>query len=618
MRLLLEPNRMVPVGKLVEAVWDVRPPTTAVHQIRKVASELRRRLPGGSAVIQTDRAGYRADVHPQQLDLSVFDLHMLSARKASGEGRGRDAIGDLQAAVDLWRGPVGVHNTQSLEALSSALYERYLSAHEQLAELRIGLGQAVEVVGPLQQLVAHNPLRERLCWLLMSALACSGRNAEALAVFGQVQRTLADELGIDPSRELRRLHESILRSEAQVSFPTFVGPHSMRSPGNPPCALPSALPDFTGRGPETVLMGSMIDRAVVGKSSVILIHGMPGSGKTSFVVNAAHAMYERFPDGRYFIDLRGYSTGEMPIDSHSAVGILLSIVGEGEERIPEDPVSRLGRWRVISASRRILLVLDNVKYAEQVIPLLPTADGTVSLITSRNSLDIDGADLMRLGNFTSEESMAFLIRVLGQDMVNSDVTAARDLVGACGGLPLALRLCASRIRSHPHWSVAHLVRRLRNEERILEEIRSPDRNLSTTFQLSYGAMHPPDQEAFRSIANLAAADFGVSQAAKVMGMDVDDAERALERLLAAGVIEQRSASRYTLHKLMKSYGRTVGGHVSGACRRIGGPLPEERADWRRGGELTAQRHPRLRHRRDRRQRSLPRGHARSADGVKFR
>ncbi|MEV6850163.1 BTAD domain-containing putative transcriptional regulator, partial [Actinoplanes sp. NPDC051411] len=210
---------MIAVNRLVEAVWDANPPATAGHQVRKVASELRQRIPGGRSVILTDGPGYRVFLAEEQLDLSTFRRHLSQAREATGQGRPADAVVELQAAVRLWRGPIETGPAESFGALSSALNERYLTALEQLLDLRIRLGESAEVIGDLRQLVAEHPLRERLRGLLMIALARTGRQAEALASFTSVRQMFADELGIDPGPELNQLHELILRNELVVPPP---------------------------------------------------------------------------------------------------------------------------------------------------------------------------------------------------------------------------------------------------------------------------------------------------------------------------------------------------------------------------------------------------------------
>ncbi|MFC5723607.1 BTAD domain-containing putative transcriptional regulator [Streptomyces gamaensis] len=209
--LLLEPGRVVSVGRLVEAAWEQRPPATAVHQIRKSVAELRRRLPGGPRLLRTEAPGYRAVVGEDRLDLLRFRARLRDAREESAAGRPERAAEQLRAALALWRGdPLSCAGSRLLEAAAAGLQERRLQATEQLCALRLELGDTDGLVGDLRELVAAHPLRETLRGQLMRALYLTGRPAEALAEFASVRAYLAEELGVGPSQELVRIHTDIL------------------------------------------------------------------------------------------------------------------------------------------------------------------------------------------------------------------------------------------------------------------------------------------------------------------------------------------------------------------------------------------------------------------------
>ncbi|NKQ28366.1 AfsR/SARP family transcriptional regulator, partial [Streptomyces galbus] len=218
--LLLEPDRLVPVSRLVEAVWSETPPTTASHQVRKAVAHLRRRVPDGNGLILTDGPGYRVSVEGTQLDLLEFTAGTAAAGRAVAEGRPADAVAALRRALALWRGPVlSGMDGPVIEAAATTLNERHLAAAEQLVELRLGLGEAAELVADLRRLVCEHPLRETLRGHLMLALYRSGRQAEALEEYGKVRALLAEELGIDPGRPLPRLYEGILREAPELAAP---------------------------------------------------------------------------------------------------------------------------------------------------------------------------------------------------------------------------------------------------------------------------------------------------------------------------------------------------------------------------------------------------------------
>ncbi|MEU9453940.1 BTAD domain-containing putative transcriptional regulator [Streptomyces sp. NPDC048277] len=243
--LLLEPHRLVPVSRLVEAVWSEAPPTTAAHQVRKAVAHLRRRIPGGSGLILTQGPGYRVTVDGTRLDLLEFTDRTATASRAIAEGRAANAVAALRRALALWRGPVlSGMDGPVIEAAATALGERHLAAAEQLLELRLGLGEAAELVTDLRRLISEHPLRETLRGHLMVALYRSGRQAEALEEYGKVRELLAEELGIDPGRPLTRLYEGILREAPELAAPERPTPPAPLAPSAP---LPTRPDPASGR-----------------------------------------------------------------------------------------------------------------------------------------------------------------------------------------------------------------------------------------------------------------------------------------------------------------------------------------------------------------------------------
>ncbi|MFI8304069.1 BTAD domain-containing putative transcriptional regulator [Streptomyces sp. NPDC085927] len=240
--LLLEPGRLVPVPRLVEAAWEENPPATAGHQVRKAVADLRRRIPRGSEVIVTDGPGYRAALAGVRLDLLEFGAHLRSAASAESAGRIPDAVRELTAALALWRGPVLAGTGAAvIDAAATILEERRVTAAEQLFALRLTRGDGKALVADLRDLVAAHPLRETLRGQLMLALYRSGRQAEALEEYGRVRALLAEELGVDPGPHLAGLYEDMLRDSVDLL------------PARGP--LPSAEPSLRGAGRERASVG---------------------------------------------------------------------------------------------------------------------------------------------------------------------------------------------------------------------------------------------------------------------------------------------------------------------------------------------------------------------------
>nr|WSX51297.1 tetratricopeptide repeat protein [Streptomyces sp. NBC_00974] len=607
--LLLEPGRVVPVARLVEAAWEDESPTTASHQIRKAVADLRRRIPGGSDLIATDGPGYRVVLEDGQLDLSLFQLHTRLAREALTAGRPSDAETALRAALGLWRGPVlSGAGGPVVQAAAIALEERRLTVAEQLYQLRLEHGESAELVGDLRELVDAHPLRESLRGHLMLALYRSGRQAEALEEFGRVRELLVEELGVDPGPQLGRLYEGILRDSPELAGPRppdRPAPAAARAPsrapaqagaadsaaagsaasgsagptpaaaareaagsaaaGAAPCTLPYDLSDFSGRNRE---LGSLLAAAGNGpadgadgadaRTRIVAVDGMGGTGKTALAVRVAHQLAEQYPDGQLHVDLRGYTPGEQPLQPGSVIAGLLRTLGVPGERIPEDPAGRAALWRATLVGRRLLLLFDNACDAAQVHPLLPASPGCLVLVTSRARLvELDGARWISIGVMSPEDSMALITETLGRERTEREPGAARSLAALCGHLPLALRIATARLRNRSRWTVQHLVDRLGDETRLLDELSSGERSVAATLRLSYQAMDEEHRDAFRLLSLHPGTDIDLHAAAALLATDTRDAEDLLEDLLDMHLVQQHELGYYAFHDLVRSFAQSL-------------------------------------------------------------
>ncbi|MFJ8436695.1 AfsR/SARP family transcriptional regulator [Kitasatospora sp. NPDC094019] len=230
--LLLNPGGAVPVSRLVDAVWEERPPATADRQVRNLAGLLRRAFrkadPTGPPVLLTDGRGYRIPLDDHRLDSRVFADTVTRSRRTAAAGQQSAAAAGLRQALSLWRGPVldGLDG-QLLDAGAVALDELRLTAWEDCLDLDAALGRHRASIPELTGLVAGHPLRERFVGQLMRALHASGRTADALIVHRRFTGRLAEELGLDPSPELRRLHLSLLTADTDPDLgPPDPGPRA--------------------------------------------------------------------------------------------------------------------------------------------------------------------------------------------------------------------------------------------------------------------------------------------------------------------------------------------------------------------------------------------------------
>ncbi len=593
--LLLEPGNIVPVVRLVEAVWDEEPPVTASHQVRKAVADLRRRIPGGGKLIVTDGPGYRVQVAEDQLDLLEFTGHIQQARHAAASDLPQEAADQLRAALALWRGPVMSGAGGSVvEAAGAVLEERRLGAAEQLFELRLALGEAGELIGDLRTLIAQHPLRESLRGHLILAMYRSGRQAEALAEYAKVRELLVEELGIDPSAQLTKLYEDILRASPELAGPAarpvpVAGPPTSRSPApaaedersapsgpgsgrfptlaslhGAPCTLPPGTPDFTGRERELAEVLEACRQDAGEGPRVVAIDGMGGCGKTSLAVRTAYQLAEEYPDGQLYADLRGFTPGEKPQRPTATLVGLLRTLGVSADSIPDDEAGLIGLWRATLTGRRLLFLFDNALDAGQVLPLLPSSTECLVLVTSRaRLLDLDGADWISLGVMEPEESRVMLTELLGDNRVAREPEAAAELAELCGHLPLALRLAVARLRNRPRWTVRYLVERLEDETRRLDELSAGERSVAATLSLSYKALEEELQAAFCLLGLHPGAEVDVYSAAALLETGVRDAEDMLEDLLDMHLLVQNDPGMYAFHDLVRTYALSLGEGRSG-------------------------------------------------------
>ncbi|HEX6597271.1 MAG TPA: BTAD domain-containing putative transcriptional regulator, partial [Acidimicrobiales bacterium] len=290
--LLVAGGRSVPVDTLADAIWGENRPASATGTLQSYVSRIRRRL-GGESQLQSDDVGYRLRVDASHVDFRRFEALVDEGRVALDAGRLVDARATLEAAEELWRGPALVEfREQDFAAgLATRLEERRLAAREARLDADLRLGRHAEVAGELTELVAAYPFRESLRAQLAVALYRSGRQTEALRALADAGRTLREELGIEPSRELRELESAILAHDPSLDAPPSpTGPPPTPVPSAPapapavvstPDARPAAhrRPSLIGRDPELAQLVAALDESAADARFVVL-EGEPGIGKT--------------------------------------------------------------------------------------------------------------------------------------------------------------------------------------------------------------------------------------------------------------------------------------------------------------------------------------------------
>ncbi|MYY05130.1 MULTISPECIES: BTAD domain-containing putative transcriptional regulator [unclassified Streptomyces] len=554
--LLLNAGHAVSMDALVDEMWP-DPPASARHQVHNAIRDLRAALTSseGAGLITVD-VGYRLDVPADAVDAHRFTEWVRAARSARREGRDTEAMRLLQAAVDLWRGDAFADiDCPAVTAAAAGLDEQRLTAVEELMELRLAAGETGSLVAELFALTARHPLRDALRGSLMLALYRGGRQADALAVYDEGRRLLADELGLEPGPRLRRLQTEILADAPQVQrrTPAPARPTTVRLVQDN--YLPRDLPDFTGRATELARLDRAVDEPGGGSPRTVVIDGMGGIGKTTLAVHFAHRRTADHPDGQFYVDLHGFSPVRAPLTPEEALGVLLRSDGAAPDALPAGLAERSAIWRSRLAGRRALLVLDNVADAAQVAPLLPGTGDTLALITTRRKLTAtDGALSLPLGALAPAEAETLFRRIAGEAATGPSLTRT---VALCGHHPLALRIAATRLRDRPSWTVPDVTARLCTSGGRTAFLRTADRDLMSVLALSYAHLPYEALEFTRALALHPAAVHDIGQACAATGLAPSAVECLFDTLLDHNLADEPSPAHLAIPLLLRDCAHTL-------------------------------------------------------------
>jgi DNA-binding SARP family transcriptional activator/tetratricopeptide (TPR) repeat protein len=535
--LLLRANRVVDVSRLVAVAWDDDPPATARRQVQNRVANLRAVLTRAGGFIDTADSGYLLRVGPGELDAAVFDDLVERGRAAADPA-------PLRQALALWRGPAlsGLGGAV-LAGEAAALEERRLAACEDCFDMELAGGRHADLVPEIRALVAAHPVRERLVAQLMTALHRGGRDAEAQEVYRELAGRLADELGIDPSPELRRLREVCARRGGHTSVV--------------PQQLPADVAGFTGRQLDLARLDSLLSDGQTQRTLVIsAIAGTAGVGKTALAVRWAHQVRDKFPDGQLYVNLRGYAQTP-PLRPIDALAGFLRALGVESGRVPTEPDDAVSLYRELLRDRRVLVVLDNAASPEQVRPLLPAGPDCLALVTSRDALTEltvrDGARRVTVEVLAPAEAVALVAGVIGADRVAAEADGAADLARLCAYLPLALRIATANLVEGE--SIGGYTTRLAAGNRLAGLAVDGDEQAAVraAFALSYSAQPSPARRLFRLLGLVPGPDVTADAAAALADIPVDAARGLLDGLAAAHLIEEHAPGRYACHDLLRLY-----------------------------------------------------------------
>jgi len=552
--LLVDAGRPVPVDTLVDRVWGQAPPDRVRHSLYIYIARLRRAL--GSSVRLVNRSGgYVAEVDPDTVDLHRFRRLVERARDIRRPDAQRAAL--LRQAMDLWRGtPLADLHGEWVARVREGWRRQHLDAAVSWAQAELRISNAAGIVSTLVDLAAEYPLAEPLVAALMRALHETGRDAEALEQYTRIRRRLVDEIGTEPSAELRNLHQTILRSTGALPLVASLQP-AVRVPA----MLPLDVHGFTGRGPELARLDTLLATAHEQPTSVVIsaIAGTAGVGKTALAVHWAHRAADRFPDGQLYVNMRGFDPSGSVMSSAEAVRGFLDALDVPPQRIPANLIAQVGLYRSLLAGKRMLVVLDNARDAEQVRPLLPGAPGCLVLVTSRNQLTslvaAEGAHPLILDLLSETEARQLLARRLGPARIASEPQAVADIIASCARLPLALAIVAARAAIRPAKPLADLAADLQATRGKLDAFNAgdPATDVRAVFSWSYRTLSTEAARLFRFLGLHPGPDFGTPAVASLAGIPTSEARSLLAELIQAHLVAEPVLGRFAFHDLLHAF-----------------------------------------------------------------
>ncbi|MBI5087603.1 MAG: winged helix-turn-helix domain-containing protein, partial [Actinobacteria bacterium] len=468
--LALRPGACVPAERLIDDLWGDRPPQQPAGALQVVVFKLRRII--GADRVTTQPSGYTLEIPTLAVDAHRFEHLARAARDALSAGRAEAAVSHLDDALALWRDTPLSDVRDAPTAASAAVRWETLrtTAHEDRFEALLATGRDAELIADIEAAIAGAPYSERLRAHQMIALYRSGRQADALRAFAETRRVLADDLGIEPGAELRRLELAILNQDPGLDRPSA-------DAGAPPLVVaptPAKPRRSNLRKPMTAFFGRARDldgvTDLLSTQRLVTLVGAGGAGKTRLAIEIADRQGGRHPDGVWFVALDRLATGG-DVAAAVASGLGLSTADAAGQR-DLGATTLLDRLSDAVSERELLVVLDNCEHvidaaAHVAVELLAAAPGLRVLATSREALRVPGEVVWAVPPLELPDAMQLFVDRAQATVSNAPVEVDPTVAELCrrlDGMPLAIELTAARTNA---FTLTQLVERLDDRFRLL-------------------------------------------------------------------------------------------------------------------------------------------------------
>lgn len=532
-RILSGADEPVSAEQIVDDVWGERSAGSTVASVHAYVSRLRRLL--GGAAIPRLAGRYQIDRGVVTVDADQFADDVSRGRAALARGADDAAAAVLEVALARWRGPAAfgpMREAHFLAPIATRWEELRVLAAEALADAHARCGRAGDDVALLHELAEQDPLRESVAIRLVRALYAAGRQADALAAFERCRHTLAEQLGVDPTPELRRVHAAVL---AQEPLPTAVA--SML-----PTNLPPRNRSFVGREDVLGRLGNVLDDDARRPRAVALV-GLAGVGKTELALELGH---RRRRSGR----VAWWVPAEDPAGTATGLADLAAALGIAAFERGEDTHAAL--WAELDRAPGWVMVFDNADDPALLEPFLPAARHGDVVITSRNPAWRRLARPVTVAPLNRVESVRYVVDRTGDAAAEADTLADQ-----LGDLPLALEQACAYIEQ-TGMSVPDYVElfRERRESLLLRDPLDSRPTVATTWGLAFDRLHQRSPRAaglLEAMAFLAPDAVGLATLRRLgpeVFADELDLHDALAELLRLSLVD-REAGAVRMHRLVQ-------------------------------------------------------------------